>query len=62
MSVTEVTGALVVGLIIGVVGPPALPGAQHLPTWLTILMGIAASLLGALIAARFDRADTDGLH
>jgi uncharacterized membrane protein YeaQ/YmgE (transglycosylase-associated protein family) len=60
----EVTGffyALIIGLIIGALGRLVVPGKQNLPIWLTLVIGIAAALLGTLVAGALDVADTDGI-
>ena len=42
---------LVSGLIIGALARFALPGKDPMPIWGTILLGIAGSLLGGVLAA-----------
>ena len=51
MQIDGLIGALVIGLIIGLLGRLVAPGRQSVPIWLTILIGIAAALLGSAIAA-----------
>lgn len=53
MEITGIISAIVVGLIIGALGRLVVPGKQHLPIWLTILMGIVAAFIGGAIAAIF---------
>lgn len=50
MTVTGILTAIVIGLIIGALGRLVVPGKQHIPIWLTILVGIGAALLGTFIA------------
>lgn len=50
MTVTGIISAIVIGLIIGVLGRLVLPGKQRIPIWLTILVGIAAALVGTALA------------
>jgi uncharacterized membrane protein YeaQ/YmgE (transglycosylase-associated protein family) len=60
----EVTGlitALVIGLIIGALGRLVAPGKQNIPIWLTLLVGVAAALLGSAIAAALGVAETPGI-
>ncbi|MBA2384088.1 MAG: GlsB/YeaQ/YmgE family stress response membrane protein [Actinobacteria bacterium] len=42
---------LVSGLIVGALARFALPGKDSMPIWMTILLGIAGSMLGGLVAA-----------
>ncbi|WP_017578864.1 GlsB/YeaQ/YmgE family stress response membrane protein [Nocardiopsis valliformis] len=51
MEITGIISALIVGLIIGALGRLVVPGKQHLPIWLTLLLGIVAALLGGWLAA-----------
>ncbi|GAA1074947.1 GlsB/YeaQ/YmgE family stress response membrane protein [Nocardiopsis metallicus] len=53
MEITGIISALIVGLIIGALGRLVVPGKQHLPIWLTLLLGIVAALLGGWIASFF---------
>lgn len=58
MTVTGIISAVIVGLIIGALGRLVVPGHQHIPIWLTILIGIVAAILGSWIASAI--VDTDG--
>ncbi len=49
MTISGVIGALVIGLIIGALGRLLVPGKQNIPIWLTIVVGIAAALIGTSI-------------
>ncbi|MBB4932689.1 putative membrane protein YeaQ/YmgE (transglycosylase-associated protein family) [Lipingzhangella halophila] len=53
MEVTSFISALIVGLIIGALGRLVVPGKQHLPIWLTLLLGIVAAVVGGWIATLF---------
>lgn len=53
MEITGIISALIVGLIIGALGRLVVPGKQHLPIWLTLLLGIVAAFVGGAIAAIF---------
>ena len=61
MEVTGIISALVIGLIIGVLGRVVAPGKQKIPLWLTLVVGIAAALVGTAIAAALGVAATRGL-
>lgn len=51
MEITGIISAIIVGLIIGALGRLVVPGKQHLPIWLTLLLGIVAAFLGGWLAA-----------
>jgi uncharacterized membrane protein YeaQ/YmgE (transglycosylase-associated protein family) len=60
----EISGfitAIIIGLIIGALGRLVVPGKQNIPIWLTILIGIAAAIVGTLIAAAIGVAETPGI-
>lgn len=50
---------LVAGLIIGVLARFAVPGKDQLKLWQTILLGIAGSVLGGLVAGLLGVIDGD---
>jgi uncharacterized membrane protein YeaQ/YmgE (transglycosylase-associated protein family) len=50
---------LVSGLIIGLLARFAVPGKDPLPLWQTILLGIAGSLLGGIVAGLLGVLDGD---
>ncbi|GAB3728116.1 GlsB/YeaQ/YmgE family stress response membrane protein [Nocardiopsis nanhaiensis] len=56
MEITGIISALIVGLIIGALGRLVVPGKQHLPIWLTLVLGIVAAFLGGWIASFFTTA------
>lgn len=56
----SIIGAIVIGLILGVLARVILPGKQNIPLWLTILVGIVAAFIGTFIARALGVADTDG--
>ena len=56
-----IISAIVVGLIIGALGRLVLPGRQDMPIRLTILIGIAAALIGSLIASALGVGETRGI-
>ncbi|MDA8371889.1 MAG: GlsB/YeaQ/YmgE family stress response membrane protein [Nocardiopsaceae bacterium] len=53
MEITGIITAIVVGIIIGALGRLVVPGKQHLPIWLTLLLGIVAAFIGGFIANIF---------
>jgi uncharacterized membrane protein YeaQ/YmgE (transglycosylase-associated protein family) len=61
MHVHSILTAIVIGIIIGALGRLVIPGRQHIPIWLTIVIGIVAALIGTAIAANLDVADTKGI-
>jgi uncharacterized membrane protein YeaQ/YmgE (transglycosylase-associated protein family) len=60
VTVTGIISAIIVGLI-GALGRLVLPGRQAIPIWLTILIGIAAAIIGTLIANALDVGSTRGI-
>src|SRR3954469_18403853 len=46
----SIIGAIIVGLILGVLAKLVLPGRQAVPLWLTILVGIVAAIIGNCVA------------
>ncbi len=61
MTIAGVLSAIVIGLVLGVLGRMIAPGAQKIPIWLTILVGIAAAFLGTALARAFGVASTTGI-
>lgn len=59
MEISGVFGAIIVGLVIGVLGRLVAPGKQKIPIWLTILVGIVAALIGSAIVGPLR--DTKGI-
>lgn len=51
MEITGIISAIIVGLIVGALGRLVIPGKQHLPIWLTLLLGVVAAFIGGWIAA-----------
>ena len=50
MAVSGIITAIIFGLIIGALGRLAVPGKQHIPIWLTLLIGVVGALLGTVLA------------
>jgi len=61
LEISGIISAIVIGVIIGVLGRLVVPGRQRIGILWTILVGIAAALIGSGIAAAFDVADTKGV-
>ncbi|MFD6415521.1 GlsB/YeaQ/YmgE family stress response membrane protein [Streptomyces sp. NPDC060194] len=60
MEVNGIISAILIGIVIGILGRLLLPGRQRIGILWTILVGIAAALLGSAIAAAFGVDETDG--
>ena len=50
MAVSGILTAIIFGLIIGALGRLVVPGKQHIPIWLTLVIGVVGALLGSVIA------------
>jgi uncharacterized membrane protein YeaQ/YmgE (transglycosylase-associated protein family) len=50
VTITGIISAIVIGAIIGALARLILPGRQHIPVWLTILVGVVAALVGTWLA------------
>ena len=61
MTVTGIISAIIVGLIIGALGRLVLPGRQDIPIWLTIVIGVAAAIVGTLLANALGVGSTRGI-
>ncbi|MFT7837636.1 GlsB/YeaQ/YmgE family stress response membrane protein [Saccharothrix sp. BKS2] len=60
MEITGLISALVIGLVIGGLGRLVVPGKQHLSMVMTLLVGVAAALLGTFAASVLGVSDTSG--
>jgi len=49
MTIEGIFGAIIIGLLLGVIVRALAPGKQDIPIWLTIVVGIVAALIGTLI-------------
>lgn len=56
-----ILSAIIVGLIVGALGRLVVPGRQNISIWLTIAIGIAAALIGGLIASALGVGNTSGI-
>ncbi|MFD6034540.1 GlsB/YeaQ/YmgE family stress response membrane protein [Streptomyces coelicolor] len=61
MEIDGIISALVIGIVIGVLGRWVVPGRQRIGILWTILVGIAAALIGSALAAALGVADTKGV-
>ncbi|MDT0301852.1 GlsB/YeaQ/YmgE family stress response membrane protein [Streptomonospora wellingtoniae] len=61
MEITGIFTAIIIGLIIGVLARVILPGRQNIQVWLTVVVGIAAALIGTGVAAFAGYAHTPGI-
>lgn len=59
MTATGIISAIVIGLIIGLLGRLFAPGRQNISLLVTIVVGIAAALLGTAIVGPMS--DTEGI-
>ncbi|MGE5828454.1 MAG: GlsB/YeaQ/YmgE family stress response membrane protein [Micromonosporaceae bacterium] len=53
--------ALIVGVVLGYLGKLLLPGRQDIPAWATIGAGVAAALIGGVIADWLGVGETAGI-
>jgi uncharacterized membrane protein YeaQ/YmgE (transglycosylase-associated protein family) len=56
----SIIGAIIVGLILGVLAKLVMPGKQAVPLWLTILVGIVAAVIGNYVATLLGVRETLG--
>ena len=63
MTVTGIISAILIGALIGILGRLVVPGKQHIPIWLTIVVGIVAAFLGTALARALGLPTaTEGIH
>lgn len=53
--------AIIGGLIIGLLAKLLVRGRQHIPLWLTIVLGIIGGLIGDFIATKLNVRHTNGI-
>ncbi|MFE9775171.1 GlsB/YeaQ/YmgE family stress response membrane protein [Streptomyces sp. NPDC005931] len=61
MEIDGIISAIVIGIVIGILGRLVVPGRQRIGILWTILVGIAAALIGSAIAGALGVADTKGV-
>jgi uncharacterized membrane protein YeaQ/YmgE (transglycosylase-associated protein family) len=60
MEISGIISAILIGIVIGVLGRLVVPGRQHIGVLWTIVVGIAAALIGSALAGAFGVSDTNG--
>ncbi|MFP3990393.1 GlsB/YeaQ/YmgE family stress response membrane protein [Streptomyces sp. E11-3] len=53
--------AIIVGLVLGLIAKAILPGKQHLPLWMTTVLGMIGAIVGNSMAAGFGIDETRGV-
>jgi uncharacterized membrane protein YeaQ/YmgE (transglycosylase-associated protein family) len=61
VEITGIISALLIGIVIGGLGRLVIPGRQNIGFGMTMLVGIAAALLGTAGAKVLGVADTSGI-
>lgn len=61
MTTEGIISAIVIGAIVGILARLLLPGRQSISLLLTVVIGIAAALLGTWLAQQVGVATTDGV-
>jgi uncharacterized membrane protein YeaQ/YmgE (transglycosylase-associated protein family) len=47
----QILGLIIIGIIIGLLARPVLPGRQRIGAGMTVLLGIAGALVGGIVAS-----------
>lgn len=53
--------AIIVGFVLGFIAKAIIPGKQHSPLWLVVVLGTIGGLVGNAIASAFGVRDTSGI-
>ncbi|MEU0190581.1 GlsB/YeaQ/YmgE family stress response membrane protein [Streptomyces afghaniensis] len=53
--------AIIVGLVLGLVAKAIIPGKQHVPLWLTVILGMIGAIAGNAIARAAGVDATEGI-
>ncbi|MFF5978090.1 GlsB/YeaQ/YmgE family stress response membrane protein [Streptomyces olindensis] len=53
--------AIIVGLVLGLIAKAIIPGKQHVPLWLTVILGMIGAIAGNAIARAAGVDATDGI-
>ncbi|MDQ2587421.1 GlsB/YeaQ/YmgE family stress response membrane protein [Saccharothrix yanglingensis] len=61
MEITGLISALVIGVVVGGLGRLVVPGRQRISMLMTLLVGIAAALVGTFAASVLGVSDTSGV-
>ena len=62
MEVTSLVTALVIGVVVGAFGWFLLPDARSRPVWPALVIGVAAAVIGTLIARSIGVARSPGIN
>ena len=61
MTASGIFSAILIGAVIGIVGRLVLPGRQRISVLVTVIIGIAAALLGTWLAQQVGVKTTSGI-
>jgi uncharacterized membrane protein YeaQ/YmgE (transglycosylase-associated protein family) len=61
MTASGIFSAILIGAVIGIVGRLVLPGRQRISVLITVIIGIAAALLGTWLAQQVGVKTTSGI-
>ncbi|MDT0450992.1 MULTISPECIES: GlsB/YeaQ/YmgE family stress response membrane protein [Streptomyces] len=61
MEISGIVSAIVIGAFIGILGRLVVPGRQHVGVVMTVVIGIVAAFVGALISHPLGLYDTKGI-
>ncbi|MFE1251043.1 GlsB/YeaQ/YmgE family stress response membrane protein [Streptomyces sp. NPDC058735] len=53
--------AIIVGLVLGLIAKAIIPGRQHLPLWLTLILGMIGAVVGNAVARAAGVDATEGI-
>ncbi|GAB2884570.1 GlsB/YeaQ/YmgE family stress response membrane protein [Streptomyces deserti] len=53
--------AIIVGLVLGLIAKAIIPGKQHVPLWLTVILGMLGAIAGNAIARAAGVDATEGI-
>lgn len=53
--------AIIVGFVLGLIAKAIIPGKQHIPLWLTTILGMLGAIAGNAIAQGLGVAETPGI-
>ncbi|MFC9329919.1 GlsB/YeaQ/YmgE family stress response membrane protein [Kitasatospora sp. NPDC057015] len=56
-----IISALIEGLVLGGLARLLIPGNQHIPLWVTMILGMIGAMIGNGVAYLFGVADTGGI-
>lgn len=61
MEITGLISALFIGVVVGGLGRLVVPGRQKISMLMTVLVGVAAALVGTFAASIIDVSNTSGI-